>query len=66
MPTVIKAKKDEPAASIIRRFKKTVATDQILKIAKEREYYKKPSQVRKEKRREIERLKRREHMRGEA
>lgn len=66
MATVVKAKKDEPAASVIRRFKKSVAADQVLKIAKEREYYIKPSQVRKEKKKEIERLRRREqHMRNQ-
>ena len=60
MATIIKAKKDEPATSLIKRFKKTVAADQILKIAKEREYYKKPSEVKKEKKKEILRLRRRE------
>ena len=60
MATIIKSKKDEPSASIIRRFKKTVAADQILKIAKEREYYQKPSQVKKEKKKEQERNRRRD------
>lgn len=31
MPTITKAKKDEPAASVIRRFKKQVIQDGILK-----------------------------------
>ena len=60
MATIIKSKKDEPTSSIIRRFKKTVASDQILKIAKEREYYQKPSQVKKEKKKEQERNRRRD------
>lgn len=60
MPTIVKAKKDEPAASVIRRFKKQVMQDQILKDVKRKEYYIKPSQVRKEKKKEWERQKRRE------
>lgn len=60
MPTVIKAKKDEPAASVIRRFKKQVLQDEILKDLKKKEYYLKPSQVRKERKKEWERQKRRE------
>lgn len=60
MATVVKAKKDEPAASVIRRFKKTVAADQVLKIIRQREFYMKPSEVRKEKKKEQERQRRRE------
>ena len=60
MATIIKAKKDEPATSLIKRFKKTVAADQILKIAKEREFYRKPSEIKKEKKKEVFRLRRRE------
>jgi ribosomal protein S21 len=60
VPTIVKAKKDEPAASVIRRFKKQVMQDQILKDVKRKEYYIKPSQVRKEKKKEWERQKRRE------
>jgi len=58
--TVVKAKKDEPAASVIRRFKKTVAADQVLKIIRQREFYMKPSEVKKEKKKEQERQRRRE------
>lgn len=61
MATIIRAKKDEPAASVIRRFKKQVMQDQILKELKKREYYVKPSQVRKERKKEWERQKRRDH-----
>ncbi|OGV91815.1 30S ribosomal protein S21 [Microgenomates group bacterium RIFCSPLOWO2_01_FULL_46_13] len=60
MSTIVKAKKDEPVASIIRRFKKIVAAEQILKIAKKKEYYIKPSQLRKEKKKENERQRARE------
>lgn len=60
MATIIKAKKDEPAASVIRRFKKQVLVDQILKEVKKREYYLKPSQLRKERKKEWERQRRRD------
>jgi ribosomal protein S21 len=60
VPTIIRAKKDEPAMSVIRRFKKQVMQDQILKEVKKKEFYMKPSQVRKEKKKEWERAKRRE------
>jgi ribosomal protein S21 len=63
--TIIKAKKDEPAMSVIRRFKKQVQVDQILKDFKKKEYYVKPSQVRKEQKKEWEREKRRKHFLGE-
>ena len=59
MATIIKAKKDEPAASVIRRFKKQVLQDGILKEIKKKEYYVKPSQIRKERKKEWERQKRR-------
>ncbi len=64
MATIVKAKKDEPAASVIRRFKKQVITDGVLKDVKKKEYYVKPSQLRKEKRKEWERQKRRERRRN--
>ncbi len=59
MPTVIKAKKDEPVMSVIRRFKKQVAQDQVLKEARKRDFFRKPSEMKKEKRKEWERQKRR-------
>lgn len=59
MPTIVKAKKDEPAGSVIRRFKKQVMQDGVLKDIKKKEYYVKPSQLRKEKKKEWERQKRR-------
>lgn len=60
MATIVKAKKDESNDSIIRRFKKQVLVDQILTLVKKRDYYIKPSEERKEKKKEIERLRRRE------
>ena len=65
MATIIRAKKDEPAMSVIRRFKKQVQVDQILKEFKKKEFYVKPSQVRKEQKKEWEREKRRRKMVGE-
>jgi small subunit ribosomal protein S21 len=59
VPTIVKAKKDEPAASVIRRFKKQVMQDGVLKDIKKKEYYVKPSQLRKEQKKEWERQKRR-------
>ncbi len=63
--TVIRAKKDEPAMSVIRRFKKQVQQDQILKEFKKKEFYMKPSQLRKEQKKEWEREKRRRKYTGE-
>lgn len=60
MATIVKAKKDEPAASVIRRFKKQVIQDGVLKEVKKREYFVKPSQIKKEKKKEWERQKRRD------
>ena len=58
MATVVKAKPDEPAGSVIRRFKKKVLDSQILTELKKREYYKKPSEERKERKKELERRRR--------
>lgn len=63
--TIIRAKKDEPAMSVIRRFKKQVQQDQILKEVKKKEFYIKPSQIRKEQKKEWEREKRRRKYAGE-
>lgn len=60
MATVVKSKKDEPNDSLIRRFKKQVIVDQILQIARKRDFFVKPSQVRKEKKKELKRMLKRE------
>jgi len=57
--TIIRAKKDESPDSLIRRFKKQVLVDEVLTLVKKKDYYVKPSQIRKEKKKEIERLKKR-------
>lgn len=55
MPVVVKAKRDESTDSVVRRFKKKVIQDQILTELRKREFYKKPSVIKKEKRNEAKR-----------
>jgi len=54
--TVVRAKKDESNDSVIRRFKKQVLVDQVLTMVKKKDYYIKPSQIRKEQKKERDRL----------
>lgn len=49
MPTVVKLEKDEDSRSLINRFRKLMLREQIVEEAKERRFYKKPSEIRKEK-----------------
>lgn len=56
MATVVRAKKDESNDSVIRRFKKQVLVDQVLTMVKKKDYYIKPSQIRKEQKKERDRL----------
>jgi len=60
MATVIKARPGESTGSLIRRFKKQVLQDRILDVLQEKRFYKSPSMIKKEKRKEMERRKRRE------
>ncbi len=53
MPTIVKAKKDENTDSVIRRFKKRVLIDDILKLVQRKEFYFKPALIRKEKKKEL-------------
>lgn len=55
MPVSVKAKKDESNDDVIRKFKKKVVQDQILTEVRKREFYKKPSVIKKEKFNEIKR-----------
>lgn len=48
MPTVVKAKKDEDIRSLLMRFRKQVMKANIVEEARERRFYKKPSELRKE------------------
>lgn len=59
MATIVRAMDDESPDSVIRRFKKKVLENEILAEVKRREYYRKPSIERKERRKELERLRRR-------
>lgn len=64
MATVVRAKKDENNDSVIRRFKKQVLVDQVLSMVKRKDYFVKPSELRKERKKEMERNRRREqHLR---
>ncbi len=60
MATIIRSKKDESNDSVIRRFKKQVLVDQVLTMVNKKKYHIKPSQIRKEKKKEIEKNRRRE------
>ena len=51
----MKAKKDDRNDDLIRQFKKKVIQDQVLTELKKREFYKKPSQIKKEKKIEVQR-----------
>ncbi len=57
MPIIVKAGKDDRNEDLIRKFKKKVIQDQVLTEIKKREFYKKPSQIRKEKKKELQRKK---------
>ena len=59
MATVVKAKPGDTTSQVIRKFKKKVQQDQILAIIKEKEFYKKPSVIKKEKLKELRKSKRR-------
>lgn len=60
LATIVRAKKDESNDSVIRRFKKQVLVDQVLTMVKKRDYYIKPSQIKKEEKKERERMLKRE------
>ena len=59
MPIIIKAQPGDSTDQLIRNFKKKVLQDQLLSDLKEREFYKKPSMIKKEKMSEFKRLKKR-------
>ena len=48
MATVVKAKHDEDIRSLLMRFRKQVQRENIVEEVRERRFYKKPSEVRKE------------------
>jgi len=53
MPTIVTAKPGDSVDQMIKKFKKKVLQEDILTLVREREYYKKPSVVKKEKLREL-------------
>ncbi len=57
MPVIVRAKQDDSNDDLIRKFKRKVLQDQVLIEVRKREFYKKPSTLKKEKRNEIERRK---------
>ena len=59
MPIIVKAQPGDYTDQLIRNFKKRVLQDQLLTELKEREFYKKPSMIKKEKQAEFKRLRKR-------
>jgi len=59
MPVVVKAQPGDSADQVIRKFKKKILQNQLLTELKDREYYKKPSERKKDKLSEFKRLKKR-------
>lgn len=55
----VKAQPGDTSDSLIRKFIRKVLSEGILQDLKKREYYQKPAEVRKEKKRELERRLRR-------
>ena len=49
MATIVKAEPGDTTDSVIRKFKKKVQLDEVLITIREKEFYKKPSEIRKEK-----------------
>jgi small subunit ribosomal protein S21 len=54
MPIIVKAGPQDTNDQVIRKFKKKVQQDQILTQLKEKEFYKKPSEIKKEQRKEAD------------
>lgn len=59
MATIVKAGPGDTTDKVIRKFKKKVLQDEILIAIKEREFYKKPSELKKERLAESRRKKKR-------
>ena len=55
MPIIVKAKKDENADSVIRRFKKKVMTEDVVNEVRKREFHKTDALKRKERNAEFKR-----------
>ncbi len=59
MPIIIKAKGDDHTGDLIKKFKKVIASTNIIQIVKDRKYYQKPSEVRTVRMNELRRMKKR-------
>lgn len=59
LPIIIKAKGNDSTSDVIRKFKKVVAATDIVTKVKDRAFFKKPSQVNQEKKKELRRAKKR-------
>lgn len=59
MATIVRKKPGESEDKLIAKFRKKIQAEQFLTEIKEREHYKKPSVVKKEKKYELRRRKRR-------
>lgn len=59
MAVVVKAKKGDSTSNLIRNFKKAVSAQDIVTKARERRYYKKPSQIKAERKSEKRHLRKR-------
>ncbi len=59
MAIIVKAQGSDNTNDVIKKFKKAIATTDIVQKAKDRRYFKKPSQVRAEKKIQMTRLRRR-------
>ncbi|MBD3279125.1 MAG: 30S ribosomal protein S21 [Candidatus Pacebacteria bacterium] len=56
LPVIVKAKKNQSTSDLIRTFKKKVSDADIVNRAKNRRYFKKPSQVKAEKTSRVKKL----------
>ncbi|OGD62872.1 30S ribosomal protein S21 [Candidatus Beckwithbacteria bacterium RBG_13_42_9] len=61
MAIIVKAGPQDTNDQVIRKFKKKIQMDEILTKIKEKEFYKKPSLLRKEKKQELKRKYRRQN-----
>jgi ribosomal protein S21 len=59
VPIIIKAKGDDHAGDLIKKFKKVIAATNIIQVVKDRKYYMKPSEIRTQRQNEIRRMKKR-------
>ncbi|MCA9369619.1 MAG: 30S ribosomal protein S21 [Pseudomonadales bacterium] len=59
MPIVIKASPGDSTNDVIKKYKKAVAASNVVQIARDRQYYKKPSRIRAEYKAQMSRLKKR-------